>query len=600
MIWYLLACKDDPVKNTEACISDEQFVTDSVWPIVAGDCAGCHVRGGAASESGFRLKIKAGSPTKNNINKLWEIAERIEPNLDEPKILLKPLGFLNHGGGMRFLPNSEQHQTFLEFARRAQARSEGEQSCSDPAPSCEQAPLPPQGMRRMTRLQWEQSIQSLFPDIDSSHYQDLFPQVYLHEAESRYDSIYTVEELFEIQMATAAVLSALEELEFTCSEQCFTALVEKAWRRPVTSEESAALEESNILTQMATVLMAPQFLYLGLHQDPNYDLAERLAYALSGAPPDTELLALAANGTLKDNLEEQAERMVSRPSAALRFSKGTLEWLGAGRVYGALKDPITYPGADLELADSLVTESALFAAWVWNEHETISELLTSNTAFVNSDIGIFYDNTSSNAPDEWVEVSLPADRFSGLLSRAAFNASTSNVLDSSVPHRGHMAARRILCVPLGIAPINFEMDGIGLQTSTSETPVDQVEAHRYDPICTSCHGLMDPLGLALESYGAMGEWRDSYSDGDSVEPQGDIDLLGASFSNLVELEQEMLDDPHIYTCTTQWWAQQLLSRPLDATDLCLLDDVSSNFQEHGNLKRLMVDLALSPLFRDEP
>ena len=288
--------------------------------------------------------------------------------------------------------------------------------------------------------------------------------------------------------------------------------------------------------------------------------------------------------------------MVERSSSSQRFAQGTLEWLGAGRIYGALKDPMTYPGADLALAQSIYEESALFAEWVWEEHETISELMTSNTAFVNSDMGILYNDNSSNSPDDWQEVSLDSNQYSGILSRSAFNASTANVKDSSVPHRGHMAARRILCMPLGIAPINFEMDGISLQTAGGETPVDQVEAHRYDPICTSCHGLMDPLGLALESYGAMGEWRNSYTDGDAVNPAGEIDLIHASFSNLVELEAAMLQDPMIYTCTTHWWAEQFIGRPLDDTDRCLLEDIASGFEEHGNLKQLMIDLALSPLF----
>ena len=137
--------------------------------------------------------------------------------------------------------------------------------------------------------------------------------------------------------------------------------------------------------------------------------------------------------------------MMEDPRAAATFARSVREWLGLGRVLGSLKDPYEHPGFDSELAAAMVRESELFAEWVWKEEPTLTALFTSAHAVVNSDMEALYSAEAGSADSgDWNETDLDPAQRSGILSRAAFNASHSSLMHTSVPHRGHMTLLRAM------------------------------------------------------------------------------------------------------------------------------------------------------------
>jgi len=300
---------------------------------------------------------------------------------------------------------------------------------------------------------------------------------------------------------------------------------DRAFRRPVDSAEMepyAAIVETQLqqgqsfeeamIAGYKAILCAPDFLFLGLEGD-QYASASRLSYFLWNSMPDARLRELAAAGELSkpETLHAQLDRMLDDPRSN-RFVEHFLDqWLELKDIDFTTPDPQLYPEFDRWLRDSMLAETRAYFRKLIREDRGIEHLIDSDFILINQRLAELYD-IRGVAGGELREVKVPeGSPRGGLLGQGAVLKVTANGTATSPVLRGVWVTERILGVSVPPPPPNIpaiEPDATGAVTIR-----EQIEAHRADPVCASCHKVMDPPGLALESFDPIGGWRDRYRAG---------------------------------------------------------------------------------------
>jgi len=305
------------------------------------------------------------------------------------------------------------------------------------------------------------------------------------------------------------------------------AFADRAFRRPVEAAEmdpfvdliEAQLEqgrsfEEAMLAGYKALLCAPEFLFLGVEDpgpgDGQFTLASRLSYFLWNSMPDARLRELAGSGKLAqpEVLRQQVDRMLRDPRSD-RFVEHFLDqWLELKDIDFTTPDPQLYPEFDRWLRDSMLAETRAYFRKLIAEDRGVSYLIDSDSMLINQRLAELY-NVRGVAGGQLREVPIPADSLrGGLLTQAAVMKVTANGTATSPVLRGVWVTERILGVPVPPPPPNIpavEPDATGAVTIR-----EQIEMHRADPVCASCHKVMDPPGLALESFDVIGGYRERY------------------------------------------------------------------------------------------
>jgi hypothetical protein len=309
-----------------------------------------------------------------------------------------------------------------------------------------------------------------------------------------------------------------------------------AFRRPVSGEELTPYEviidyelkrrasfEDAMIAGYKAILCAPDFLLIGLESgvigsNPNlrtarlgdYALASRLSFFLWNSLPDATLLDLAAKNELSNTatLAAQVDRMVADPRSE-RFVEHFLdEWLELKKIDFTTPDPNLYPEFDPWLHDSMLAETRATFRRLLAKNLGVREVIASDTLLINQRLAELYD-IRGVAGANLREVPVPAGSArGGFLTQAAVLKVTANGTATSPVLRGVWVLERILGVPRQLPPPNvpaIEPDATGAVTIRQ-----MIEKHRADPACASCHAKMDPPGLALENFDAIGGWREFY------------------------------------------------------------------------------------------
>lgn len=372
----------------------------------------------------------------------------------------------------------------------------------------------------------------------------------------------------DLRMGCAVVAppaDADRSLDLGCIDRFVTDLLERGFRRPPTAEEVdtlrdlyvevAELASPDLATQavIASVLLSPHFLYIvevGA-TDPDvpdervlteWELASRLSYFLTDAPPDAELRS--AIGTLHDPevRSAHAARLLATEAGRAASTRFFVETLDLDRLDAVDKDAELYPTDSPSLRSAMVGElTALWQQLALEEDADLRLLLTSEAARVTPELAALY-GIDDVASDTWV--TLPADQArGGLLGRAGFSALQSTATRTSPTFRGKFVRMRLLCedVPPPPEDVIPSLDG----ASGEGTLREQLEQHMNDPACLPCHQMMDPLGFGLEHLDALGRWRDT--DGSApVDASGDLD--GVPFTDARGLGAAVAADPRFGSC----------------------------------------------------
>jgi mono/diheme cytochrome c family protein len=319
--------------------------------------------------------------------------------------------------------------------------------------------------------------------------------------------------------------------ETACARKIITALAHRAYRRPVgeadvaplmklyASERAASDFDHGVAAAVEGVLVAPQFLFLvesdpagsipgSVHRVSDLELASRLSFFLWSSIPDDTLLKAAEQGKLATPaaIEAQVTRMLADPRADALTKNFAGQWLYLRNLDQQRPDISIYPAFDARLRAAMARETEMFFGYVLHNNRSLLDFIAADYTFLNQRLAAHYGipGVSGTA---FRKVTLdPAWHRGGLLGQASILTVTSYGNHTSVVKRGKWVLENILAAappppPPDVPALQETHDGRKL------TAREQLELHRANPACASCHVNMDPIGFALENFDAVGGWR---------------------------------------------------------------------------------------------
>jgi mono/diheme cytochrome c family protein len=328
---------------------------------------------------------------------------------------------------------------------------------------------------------------------------------------------------------------ASPDVQATCAKKIIASLAKRAYRRAVTTDDVSELFqyyqdgvkdagfESGIRSAVTGLLASPFFLYraeripAGLRPGEPYaisdiELASKLSFFLWNTIPDDELLQTAIDGKLSQSqvLERQVKRMLADPRSVTLASNFVHQWLDMKRLDEIVPDSAVFPYASgrSDPREDFRTELTLFADSIFREDRSVVDLLRATHTYVNERIALHYGITDVKG-DRFRRVELEQSTRWGLLGKGAVLMAAAYPNRTSPVLRGAFILKHIQGVPPATPPPNVPtLDEKDIGTTKALTVREMMAKHRASPTCSSCHAVMDPLGLALENFDATGMWRD--------------------------------------------------------------------------------------------
>ncbi len=307
----------------------------------------------------------------------------------------------------------------------------------------------------------------------------------------------------------------------SCQRKVIANLAYHAFRGPVSPEKIDRLVaisdgaqkrggsfEEGISLAIATMLASPNFLFRIEDTAGNqYALASKLSYFLWSSMPDEELLRAAEKGTLRNPevLNAQARRMLADPKAWALVENFAGQWLEIRRLESAQPDRERFPDFDEYLRASMLKETELFFQHVMREDRSILDFIDGPYSFLNERLARHYGIPGVQGSD-FRKVDLSGTGRSGILTQASVLEVSSYGNRTSPVLRGKWILDNILNSPPPPPPANvpsLDEDAVGSSASLRQ----QLEQHRKNVVCASCHARMDPLGFGFENFDAVGAWR---------------------------------------------------------------------------------------------
>jgi mono/diheme cytochrome c family protein len=411
--------------------------------------------------------------------------------------------------------------------------------------------------------------------------------------------------------------------EDACARAIVENLVRVAYRRPASrANVELALKfyrdrreqgkdfDEGIRVALQSILANPQFIFRFEHQ-PNIagqgqpqriddlELASRLSFFLWSAPPDDELLRVAATGTLHTNavLQKQVRRMLADQRSNALATNFAVQWLNLKNLNEVLPDPYLFPNFDHNLAQSMLRETELFFGSVVREDHNVLDLLNADYTFVDERLAKHYGipNVIGN---RFRRVEIRDDNRRGLLGQASILTLTSTANRTSPVTRGKWVLQVLFGAPPPPPPPNIPALIEAGDDASVHTVRQRLEEHRKNPSCASCHYRIDPEGFALENFDATGAWRasDNGLPIDSTSTMFDGTLLDSPAS----LRRAVLShsDTFLQTFTENLLAYGL-GRVPDYRDRPLIRSIVAHAARHDYRFSDFVDgIVESPAFQD--
>jgi mono/diheme cytochrome c family protein len=381
--------------------------------------------------------------------------------------------------------------------------------------------------------------------------------------------------------------------ETSCARQITENLARHAYRRPVTADDMARLMpfyeagranggsfDQGVEQVVAAVLASPDFLYRSIRGPKgaapgtefgltDLELASRLSFFLWNTGPDQELLALASDGglTKPGAMEKQVRRMLADPMASSLVSSFAMKWLNLTTLDQVVPDPNLFPNFNDQLRRDFNNEAEAFVGSILLEDRSVVDLLTANHTFLNERLARHY-----GIPDvfgsQLRRVTLTEKERFGLLGKGAVLLRTSYADRTSPVLRGAWVLDKLMGTPPAPPPPDTATDLSQKAGEQPKTVRARLEQHRNKATCKICHGVIDPMGLALENFDATGQWRTR-----DHQANADIDAStvlpnGVPISGAVELRTQLAAHPAVFAQTvTEKLMMYALNRQLEYFDM---------------------------------
>jgi mono/diheme cytochrome c family protein len=381
--------------------------------------------------------------------------------------------------------------------------------------------------------------------------------------------------------------------EPACAKQITGNLARRAFRRPVTPEdvnrlmpfyeagrEGGGSFDQGIEQVVAAVLASPDFLYRAIRgpkgTSPNtefaltdLELASRLSFFLWNTGPDDELLTLAASGglTKAGAMEKQVRRMLADPKASSLVTSFAMKWLNLDALDSVKPDPILFPGFTDQLRRDFSSEAEAFIGSILLEDRNVVDLLTADHTFLNERVARHY-GISGVAGTQFRKVTLAEKERWGLLGKAAVLMRTSYGDRTSPVLRGAWVLDKLLGTPPTPPPPNTATDLSQKAGETPKTVRARLEQHRDKASCRQCHGVIDPTGLALENFDAVGAFRTVDRQANAPIDAKTVLPNGVPINGVVELRAQLVDRPAVFVgAVTERLMMYALNRELEYFDM---------------------------------
>ncbi|HTV77226.1 MAG TPA: DUF1592 domain-containing protein [Steroidobacteraceae bacterium] len=374
--------------------------------------------------------------------------------------------------------------------------------------------------------------------------------------------------------------------ETPCAERITRHLATEAFRRPVTDADVQLLMkfyatgraepggfDAGVTELVTAILSSPDFLYRSIKSTPgairplsDLELASRISFLIWNEGPDAELIGIANKHQLSDPavVQAQVERMLKDPRAETLVSNFATSWLNLGTL--AQVEPLD-PTFTAAMRSDFETEARMFLESVLLENRNVTELLTANYTFLNESLAHQYGISGVRGP-QFRRVMLTDDTRWGLLGKGAVQLRTSYSDRTSPVLRGEYVLDRILGTPPTPPPPGVNTDLSVHEGQPPTTVRERLEAHRANPTCKGCHGVMDPYGLAMENFDVTGKWRTTDSTSKlPIDPTAELDS-GIVLHGPADLRRFLTRRPEQFPMTvTKRLMMYALNRELEYYDM---------------------------------
>jgi cytochrome c5 len=426
--------------------------------------------------------------------------------------------------------------------------------------------------------------------------------------------------------------------EPACARQIAENLARRAYRRPVTTADINRLMpfyeqdrrdggtfDQGIEQIVAAVLVSPQFLYRsirgpreaqarqgaasnkGVTPDTEFaltdlELASRLSFFLWNTGPDEELLTLAsANGLTRPSVvEKQVRRMLADPRASSLVTSFAMKWLNLTTLDQVAPDPKLFPAFDEQLRHDFSTEAEAFIGSLFSEDRSVVDLLTADHTFLNERLARHYGVPGVSGP-QFRRVTLTDKERFGLLGKAAVQLRTSYGDRTSPVLRGAWVLDKLMGTPPTPPPPDTATDLSQKAGEQPKTVRARLEQHRDKATCRMCHGVIDPTGLALENFDAIGQWRTMDSEAKVPIDANTVLPTGVAINGPVELRAQLVARPDVFARTvTERLLMYAVNRQLEYFDMPQVRAiVRAAAKDNYKLSSIVLGIVNSDAFRKQ-
>jgi mono/diheme cytochrome c family protein len=385
-----------------------------------------------------------------------------------------------------------------------------------------------------------------------------------------------------------------------CVERILSTLARRAYRRPVTKQETGDLVRifneakksgcpplQSLQFAITSLLVSPNFLFRieqtrkagAVARLNDFELASRLSFFLWSSIPDDALLNLAEANKLHTPavLDAQVKRMMADNRSGAFAENFAGQWLETRSLNAVKPDPVKFPDWRPELKEAMATETQMFFESVMREDRPVSDFIDGKYTFLNELLAKHYGITGITGP-QFRRVELTTDQRSGVFTQGSVLTVSSYPTRTSVVLRGKYLLENMLNAPPPPPPpdvpaLNEAAVGV------AQTLRKQMERHRADPTCASCHSRMDPLGFGLENYDAIGRWRTE--DGKFPVDASGAFPNGKEFSSPASMKVLLRDHmPDFTRCIAEKMLTYSLGRGLESFDRRTVQEIATEAAEH--------------------
>jgi mono/diheme cytochrome c family protein len=363
--------------------------------------------------------------------------------------------------------------------------------------------------------------------------------------------------------------------EDACARRIVSTLARRAYRGQIGSGDLERLHEfylvgrkqgtfeTGIQTALQRILASPKFSFR-VERDPagalpgtvyrisDLELASRLSFFLWSSIPDDQLLRIASQGTLHTPamLAQQVRRMLADQKAEALVSNFAGQWLYLRNLKSLQPNSLEFPDFDDNLRQALQRETELFFRSIVREDRNVLDLMNADYTYLNERLAKHY-GVPNIYGSHYRRVTLTDEARKGLLGKGAILMVTSHADRTSPVVRGKWVLDNLLSAPVppmpnNVPPLNEDANRGGKILTMRE----RMEEHRKNPVCAACHKIMDPIGLSMENFDAVGAWRtrDGGTLGSPINASGEL-LDGTKVDGVVTLRQALLRQPELFVGT---------------------------------------------------